>query len=95
MRFPRTAATGLLLLHESLALHTARNGCAPISHVRWPRLSRYQLSQWFMTDEELLEQAERCRRQALAYVGRPEGTFLLQAAAAFEALARQDPKRQR
>ena len=33
------------------------------------------------------EEAENCRRQALAYVGMLEGPFLLRIAEAFEALA--------
>ncbi len=34
----------------------------------------------------LLEEAENCRRKALAYLGQPEATFLLRAAKAFEEL---------
>ncbi len=34
----------------------------------------------------LLEEAENCRRKALAYLGRPEATFLLRVAKAFEEL---------
>jgi len=34
----------------------------------------------------LLDEAEKCRRQALAYVGKPEGPFLLRIAKAFEEL---------
>jgi hypothetical protein len=33
------------------------------------------------------EQAERCRRQAAQYVGRPEAPFLLSVARAFDDLA--------
>jgi hypothetical protein len=33
------------------------------------------------------EQAEKCRRQAHEFVGRPEGPFLLSVANAFEELA--------
>ena len=40
-----------------------------------------------MTD--LLEEAEKCRMQALTYVGRPEGAFLLRVAQDFERLARE------
>jgi len=41
-----------------------------------------------MTDTaQLLEQAQNCRRQALAYVGNPEAQFLFKVAAAFEDLA--------
>ncbi len=35
----------------------------------------------------LREDAENCRRTALAYLGQPEATFLLSAAKAFEELA--------
>ncbi len=35
----------------------------------------------------LLTEAENCRGTALAYLGRPEGPFLLSAAKAFEELA--------
>jgi hypothetical protein len=34
-----------------------------------------------------LQEAASCRRQAQAFIGRPEGSFLLQVASAFEALA--------
>ena len=34
----------------------------------------------------LLEEAENCRRKALAYLGQPEAVFLLRAAKAFEEL---------
>jgi hypothetical protein len=34
-----------------------------------------------------MEQAQSCRRQAVAYVGQPEGRFLLKTARAFEELA--------
>lgn len=37
-------------------------------------------------DLDPLEEAENCRRQALAYAGRPEAPFLLRVAKAFEAL---------
>ena len=40
---------------------------------------------------EFYEEAERCRHQALAYVGQPEADFLLKAASAFEDLAREHP----
>ena len=33
------------------------------------------------------EQADKCRRQAVAYVGQPEGPFLLRVAKAFDELA--------
>ena len=35
------------------------------------------------------EEAENCRRQALAYLGRPEAGFLLRLARGFEQLAAQ------
>lgn len=35
----------------------------------------------------LREEAETCRRRALAYLGRPEATFLISAASAFDELA--------
>lgn len=38
-----------------------------------------------MTD--LHEEAESCRRQAIAYLGRPEASFLLNAAREFERVA--------
>lgn len=41
-----------------------------------------------MGDRHLLDEADHCRRQALAYVGRPEAQFLLSAASMFEELAR-------
>ncbi len=34
----------------------------------------------------LLEEAENCRRKALAYLGQPEAVLLLRAAKAFEEL---------
>jgi len=34
----------------------------------------------------LLEEAENCRRKALAYLGQPEAMFLLRVAKAFEEL---------
>ena len=40
-----------------------------------------------MSTETLWEQAEDCRRRAHAYLGQPEGQFLLKVAAAFEDLA--------
>jgi len=33
-----------------------------------------------------LDEAQNCRRQALAYIGKPEGPFLLRIAKAFEEL---------
>ena len=36
---------------------------------------------------QLRQEAEDCRRMAKTYLGRPEGTFLLNAAEAFEELA--------
>ena len=42
------------------------------------RMTSYRLSP--------LEEAENCRRQALAYLGRPEASFLLRVAEAFEGL---------
>ena len=41
-----------------------------------------------MDTDQLLEEAQNCRRQALAYVGNPEAPFLLRVASAFEDLAR-------
>lgn len=35
----------------------------------------------------LREEADSCRRQAAAYVGQPEGPFLLRVATAFDELA--------
>ena len=40
-----------------------------------------------MTRPSLTEEAETCRRRALAYVGRPEAPFLLQIAEEFDRLA--------
>ena len=40
-----------------------------------------------VSKEQLLEEAHGCRRQALAYVGKPEAPFLLKVADAFEHLA--------
>lgn len=37
--------------------------------------------------DHLREQAEECRERALAYLGRPEATFLLRAAREFDRLA--------
>jgi hypothetical protein len=37
------------------------------------------------------EEAEDCRRKALAYVGQPEATFLLRVAREFERLAQERP----
>jgi hypothetical protein len=42
-----------------------------------------------MSGPSLEEEAENCRRRALAYLGRPEAPFLLRVAKAFEDLARQ------
>ncbi len=39
-----------------------------------------------MDNIRLLEEADNCRRKALAYLGQPEATFLLKAAKAFEEL---------
>jgi hypothetical protein len=46
-----------------------------------------------MTESMLEEEAELCRQRALAYLGRPEATFLLRLAREYEALAkkRQQP----
>lgn len=41
-----------------------------------------------MSEPTLEEEAENCRRRALAYLGRPEAPFLLRVARAFEDLAR-------
>jgi hypothetical protein len=40
-----------------------------------------------MAQIQLEEEAEDCRRKALAYVGQPEATFLLRVAREFERLA--------
>ena len=40
-----------------------------------------------MDTDQLLEEAQNCRRQALAYVGTREAPFLLKVAEAFETLA--------
>ncbi len=40
-----------------------------------------------MDHQSLHDQAEECRRRALAYLGRPEAVFLLDAAREFERLA--------
>jgi hypothetical protein len=40
----------------------------------------------------MLEEAEKCRRQAVAYIGEPEGTFLLRVASEFERLAKDRPR---
>jgi hypothetical protein len=42
-----------------------------------------------MNEPTLEEEAENCRRRALAYLGRPEAPFLLRVAKAFEELARE------
>ena len=42
-----------------------------------------------MQPREFREEADRCREQALAYVGQAEGEFLLRVASAFEELARE------
>ena len=42
-----------------------------------------------MPDARLIDEAQECRQQALAYVGRPESAFLLKVAHEFERLARQ------
>lgn len=39
-----------------------------------------------MNNISYLEEAETCRRRAMAYVGKPEATFLLRAAEEFERL---------
>jgi hypothetical protein len=41
------------------------------------------------------EEAENCRRKALAYVGRPEATFLLSVARQFDRLAYERTKARR
>ncbi|MGZ2412266.1 hypothetical protein ACUXST_001687 [Sphingomonas sp. F9_3S_D5_B_2] len=40
-----------------------------------------------MNHDSLSEEADNCRRRALAYLGHPEATFLLSAARTFEELA--------
>lgn len=42
-----------------------------------------------MAQVTLREEADACRRQAVAYLGRPEASFLLRAAEAFDELARE------
>lgn len=41
--------------------------------------------------EHLLEEADDCRRRALAYLGKPEAPFLLRVAREFERLAEVRP----
>ena len=40
-----------------------------------------------VSKEQLLDEAQSCKRQALAYVGKPEAPFLLKVAEALEHLA--------
>lgn len=40
-----------------------------------------------VSKEQLLEEAQGCRRQALSYIGKPEAPFLIRVANAFEDLA--------
>jgi hypothetical protein len=42
-----------------------------------------------MRHTSLHQEAETCRQQALAYLGRPEGSFLLQVAREFDRLAQE------
>jgi hypothetical protein len=46
-----------------------------------------------MHQSDLQAEAEACRKKALAYLGRPEATFLLKAAREFERLAREPQHR--
>ena len=46
-----------------------------------------------MSNATLLQEAEECRQKALAYLGRPEASFLLRVAREFERLARGSGKR--
>jgi len=50
-----------------------------------------------MRHEDLFEEADECRRRALAYVGKPEAPFLLRIADEFEKLAsdQQNDRRKR
>jgi hypothetical protein len=47
-----------------------------------------------MSTTSLQQEAETCRQRALAYLGRPEGSFLLHVAREFDRLAqeRQQPQ---
>ena len=47
-----------------------------------------------MRDISFEEEAEECRRQALAYVGQPEASFLIRVAREFDRLAH-DPQARR
>ena len=40
-----------------------------------------------MTNSSLEEEAEDCRRKALAYIGRPEAPFLMRVAREFDRIA--------
>jgi hypothetical protein len=42
---------------------------------------------------DMLEEAEKCRRQALSYVGKPEAPFLLRLAKEFDSLNSEKRKR--
>jgi hypothetical protein len=46
-----------------------------------------------MTDDRLFEEAEICRQQALAYLGKPEAPFLLRLAREFERIAQEKGKK--
>jgi hypothetical protein len=41
-----------------------------------------------VSEQELRDEAEECRRKAMAYLGKPEAPFLLHVARAFDDLAR-------
>jgi hypothetical protein len=48
-----------------------------------------------MSHTSLHQEAECCRQQALAYLGRPEGSFLLRVAREFDRLAQERQRPQR
>ena len=85
---------GLIRIQTARLVHlrAAANDRALLFRLRLPQASEQGLRATTgvpcMSEQEMREEAEECRRKALAYLGQPEAPFLLHVAQAFDELAR-------